>query len=170
MTQEIEIDGDVQFEQLSPDEIDKDTQILLTFINYQWSQAQQSENQRATMTNFIIVITTLLQGFIVERQFDLTSIMVAILMIFLGIFGIIISVKYYERFRISTNRIGEMMKYLDNMHKSAKLRALQKIADKEHNQRFPKMSKVRLHRLWYAFHTSIIIFGITNVIIIIIVN
>lgn len=45
-------DRDFQL-QIDSKEIEQSTQVLLAFMNYQWSQAKQSEDQRSAITNFI---------------------------------------------------------------------------------------------------------------------
>jgi hypothetical protein len=154
----------------NPEEIEQSTQVLLAFITYQWSQAKQSEDQRAAITNFLLTIAIALQGFIVQRGFDIASIVLAVLITLLGGFGIVTSAKYYERFRNATNRVGEVSKYLDKLHPASRLRELQKISDIEHQQRFPRMSQLRLNRLWLILHCLVIAFGLSNIIIIILVN
>jgi hypothetical protein len=151
-------------------DIDSSTKVLLAFMKEQWTQARQSENQRATLTNFLIVIFIALQGFIVQKQFALDTLVLAAVIIVLGIFGVIASAKYYERFRLSTNRVGEIMKHLDKMYPSSQLRMLQDRADVEHKKRYPRLHRLRLHYIWNVLHAIIALFGMINAIIILVAN
>jgi hypothetical protein len=74
------------------------TDVLLNEIDRQWSQAKQSEDQRAALSNFIVVIAVAGQGFIVDRDFPRRALVVAVALAVLGLFGAIASAKYYERF------------------------------------------------------------------------
>lgn len=150
--------------------IEQSTQVLLALITHQWAQAKQSEDQRSATTNFIITVAIALQGFIVQRGFDTFSVVLAVLISLLGVFGMITSAKYYERFRSSTNRIGEMSKYLDQLYPLARARELQRIADLEHQQRFPRVSQLRLNQLWIILHALVVTFGLANIIVILIIS
>lgn len=154
----------------SKEETDQAVEILLSVIDKQWAQARQSEDQRATTTNFIITLAVALQSFIVQRNFDFASVALGIVIMLLGIYGLMISAKYYERFRISTNRIGDLMRRLEEINKMAQIYQIQKKADKEHRDRFPRLHKIRLHRLWYALHIGVTFVGIINTAIIIILH
>ncbi|MBU1320197.1 MAG: hypothetical protein KKG33_12425 [candidate division Zixibacteria bacterium] len=140
--------------------------ILLDQLDKQWARARQSENQRAQMTNFLIVIYGVLQGFIVQRKFDEPTIILACVMILLGIFGVLASFKYYERFRLSTCRVGRIMERLKELEPLANLEELEAVADKKHQARYPRLVRLRLHKLWHALHFGIIILGIVNLLII----
>lgn len=140
--------------------------ILLDQLDKQWTQARQSENQRAMMTNFLIVIYGILQGFIVQRKFDDPTIILAVVMIFLGVFGVLASYKYYERFRLSTCRVGRLMERLQELEPEANLKELEHKADSKHRTRYPRLHHLRLHKLWHALHWGIVILGIINLLII----
>jgi len=140
--------------------------ILTHWISKQWSQAQQSENQRATITNYTITIVALLQSYIVQRQFDRPSLAIALLISVVGGFGTIACAKLYERFRLHTNRVGEMLKKLDAMYPDAQIRALQKTADAEHRARFPRLEKLHVNSLWIGLQVGITILGLVNIVIV----
>jgi uncharacterized membrane protein YciS (DUF1049 family) len=144
--------------------------VLLAFMDVQWTQARHTEDQRATLTNFLIVIFIALQGFIVQKQFDLSTLMLAVVITLVGVFGIIASAKFYERFRLSTDRVGEIMKYLDDLYPKSKLLELHRRSDNEHKQRFPHIHKIRLHHIWYVLNVAVALFGIINLLIILVTN
>jgi hypothetical protein len=142
------------------------TDVLLHTIDKQWSQAKQSEDQRATMTNYIIVLAIGLEGFIVQRQFDRGSPPLAVVIIFLGIYGAIASAKYYERFRLSVDRVRVIRGELDKLHSGAMLQSLEEKADELHEKHHPRLVKLRLHTLWLMLHLLICIGGIIDLIVI----
>lgn len=148
----------------------KEAEILTMLISEQWSQARQSEEQRATITNIVIGLFTLAQGFIVQQSFSWGAALIAVVIILLGIYGYVACSKLYERFRLATNRVGEMMKDLDQIYPNARIRELQKQADVEHFERFSRLKDIRLHLIWTVLHLSIAAFGLVNLAIIIAVN
>jgi hypothetical protein len=143
------------------------TDVLLKFADFQWAQARQSEDQRATLTNFLIVIFIGLQGFIVNQAFAPNTLILAAVIIFVGIFGLLASAKYYERFAYSLTRVGEIMKHLDKIYQSTQLRELHKQADVEHNTKYPRLHKFRLHYIWNILTVSIALFGVIDLLIIV---
>ena len=61
--------------QLMADEVD----ILIKFCEEEWTQARQSENQRATMTNYIIIIAIAIFGLMVQMDLNTKALPLAIL-------------------------------------------------------------------------------------------
>lgn len=139
--------------------------VLLKTIEEQWSQARQSEDQRATMTNYIIAISTAILGFIVNRGLVRDVLPLTILLVLLGVFGAIVSAKLYERFNLHVHRIGKYIRRLEELHPDAQVRQLQNTADEEHKSEFPRLVKLRLHWLWLALHSSIALLGVVTTVI-----
>jgi hypothetical protein len=46
------------------------TDILLTMIDENWTQARHSEDQRATITNFIVVIASVIHGVLTQKRIE----------------------------------------------------------------------------------------------------
>lgn len=139
--------------------------ILLHMIQEQWAQARQSENQRAMMSNFIIVIAVGVFAFLAHTQPGLETMLLASLITVLGLFGAVVSAKLYERFNLHVHRVGRMMRRLDELSPDATLRTLEKEADSEHKHEFPVLSGVRLHWLWLMLHIGVSLTGVTYVVI-----
>lgn len=142
------------------------TDVIMKMLDTQWAQAKQSEDQRAAVTNYVFVIAAALQGYIVQRNFDKLSLAIAIFLIILGIYGALISYKYYERFRLGMTRVGKWMEKLEELHLDANIAAIEKKADDKHNSRFTRIHKIRLYALWLCLHTAVSLAGIANIIVI----
>jgi hypothetical protein len=142
------------------------TDVIIKMLDNQWSQAKQSEDQRSAVTNYVFVIAAAIQGYIVQRNFDKYSLAVAIFLIVLGIYGALISYKYYERFRLGMTRVGRWMEKLEELHPDANLAAIEKKADVKHNSRFPRMHRIRLYALWLCLHTAVSLAGVANAVVI----
>ena len=141
--------------------------ILLNIIQEERAQARQSEDQRSTMTNFIIVITGALQGFIVDKNFNQESLILAALICLLGILGVISTSKLYERYSLHMARVEEFEKRLDTLCEDAQIRILLKEASSQHKRKFLLcLVKIRLNHIWNALHVFIILLGIVNFFII----
>jgi len=105
------------------------TGMLTGEMDRQWAQAKQSEDQRAALSSFIIVIGVAAQGFIVDKDFPKRAMAVAISMVILGLFGFLATAKYYERFRMSMSRVGRLREELDHLHADLKLDEIEQRAD-----------------------------------------
>ena len=135
------------------------TEILLNEVGRQWSQAKQSEDQRAALSNFIVVIAVAGQGFIVDKDFPKRAMVLAVFMTLLGLFGAVAVAKYYERFRMSMTRVGRLREQLDSLHPELKLDEIEQRADARHSSRFPRLSHLRLHLLWRFLMLGIALMG-----------
>lgn len=140
--------------------MDKTVDVLLQILDKQWLQAKQSEDQRATMTNLIIIVAIGLEGLVVQRGFDRNSLALAVVIVLLGFYGVIVSAKYYERFKLSTHRIKKIVEMLDEIAENSQACALDEAAEEEHRKQYPVLTQVRLHHLWLLLHLCIALFGI----------
>lgn len=147
-----------------PDETD----VILKHIDQQWAQARQSEDHRAATTRYVLLLAVALQGFVVTLQFSIPSLGLAVVLLFLGIWGIVISAKYYERFRLHVCIVGRLMKWLEARHPKATLSELGAKAEQKHKPDHPVTSRVRLHWLWYSLHIGIVVLGVIDIVVIVI--
>ena len=115
----------------------------------------------------ILLIIGATQGYIIQREFDRFSILLSVIVIILGLFGLLITAKYYERFREQTSKVGRVMERLKEIEPNVDLDELEYKANQKHKKRFPVLSKIRLNSLWLLFYTFFIFLGVIDVCIII---
>ena len=142
--------------------------ILLQMIQEQWSQARHSEDQRSTMTNYILIIAGAITAFLVDRNLDETALPLTFFLTALGILGITMSLKFRERFYFHIQRIHHMTLKLDKMYPSIKIFKLYKEADLEHHSKFPRLEPFPMYSLWLAIHIAIFVIGVVTTTIILI--
>ena len=70
---------------------------VLAYWSEHRQQLRQSEEQRAVLTNYILVIASALTGLIAQQKLALDTLPVAILLMLLGTYGAITVAKYHER-------------------------------------------------------------------------
>ena len=146
-----------------------DTDVLINYCDEARQEMRHIENQRATITNISILISSVIIGYIAQQKIDLTLLPVSALMIFLGIYGMIFTSKLYERHQFAQSRNDQWTKQIDKLKPKSNLLKLRATADREHAAQFPRMSKVRLNRLWMILHAFIMLVGIgINVLIFVI--
>jgi hypothetical protein len=137
-----------------------DTDVLFEFCKAHWTEMHHIEAQRATITNIIIVITSVIVGFIVQQKASLGLLPVPILLVVLGLYGILITIKLYEGHHLAQIRCNHWYTRIDELHPNARFMQLRDAADAEHKSKYPRMSKFRLHWLWVALHAAIALLGV----------
>jgi hypothetical protein len=145
-------------------------EVLLKTIDRHWTQAKQSEDQRAGMTNYLLTIYGASQAYIIQKDFNKPSLIIALIIIFLGIYGMIATYKYYERFRSHAAIVGTLMDDLDALNIGVNLDQIEKTAKAKHEAKFPHFHKIRLYSIWLTLHGFFIVLGLANAMIIILKN
>ena len=64
-----------------------ETDVLLQLCNNEWEQSRHTEDQRATITNIILLIASVILGVVVQRGAQPEVLPLSILLIVLGIYG-----------------------------------------------------------------------------------
>jgi len=138
------------------------TEILVHIMEQQLSQAKQSEDQRANITNVIVLIAAAIQGVLTQTGLAKNALPLTITLIAIGIFGVVATVKLYERFRYHYEVMRQVRKKLETLNPDTTIRACMDAAWLEHRKKHPVTStKIRLYAVWSALHIIIVILGIT---------
>ncbi len=141
------------------------TDILINAADREFGQAKQSEDQRSNITGLIIVVASAIQGGLTQTGLNTKALPLTIMLIVLGIFGMLASIKLYERFRRHV-RLGFMIrKKLEELHPDTQLSMLLETTRKEQQEEFPVLRSIRLYMIWMTLHCMIMILGITYTII-----
>ncbi|WP_280447093.1 helix-turn-helix domain-containing protein [Nocardia brasiliensis] len=134
--------------------------ILLQLWQEQRTQARQSENHRTVMT---LVVFLAAIGAIVylalQSETDIVSVAVALAVCALGLFGALISAKYYERFKLHTYGAEHFQRRLSELYPDLRIEQLWSENERQHKRRYKTLSTIRLHHLWVAAHLSIALLG-----------
>jgi hypothetical protein len=123
-------------------------------------QLRQSETQRAVLTNYLLVITAALGGFVAQQKFALTTLPVSILVVGIGLYGAVAVAKYHERARYHLFQARALTRVLRDAGALAADDTGLQDARAAHERDFPRMAKVRLYRLWIGLHLGIVAFGL----------
>ncbi|BCM90583.1 hypothetical protein IAD21_02437 [Abditibacteriota bacterium] len=136
------------------------TDVLMTLIEQHWEDMRHVEEQREAITNMILVIDAATIGFIAQKGFGGSSFLLCLLLVLLGIYGIVATLKLYERHQLHQERLELWYVEVDRMHPNAKLLQVRQDAYRTNSLNFPRIYKVRLHRLWVGFNICIIVAGV----------
>ena len=60
-------------------------------------QLRQSENQRAVLTNFVLVIAAAVSSLVVQQHFAVRTLPLSVLVVITGVYGALTAAKYHER-------------------------------------------------------------------------
>lgn len=145
-------------------------QFLLQMSKEQREQRRQSESQRSTLTNILISISSGVVILIIHSNFSLEMIYLSVFLILVSIFGIIASLKYYERSRIHLKRASTFEKKICELLSDTEYHVLLATANNEHSNAHPFLSRFHQYWLWYILPMLFLILGIILTIIIIIKN
>jgi len=126
------------------------TDVLLKFCEEHWTEMRHIEDQRATITNIVIIITSAAIGFVVPQEPSWGLLSLPLLLILLGIYGAITTAKLYERHQFAQKRLDYWYKRIDELNPEAKFIELKEAADARHKSEYPKMSNFHLHGLLHG--------------------
>ena len=141
------------------------TDILINAADREFGQAKQSEDQRANITGLVVVVASAIQGGLTQTGINKNALPLTIMLIVLGIFGVLASMKLYERARRHL-RLGFLIRQkLEELHPDTQLSALLEVTRKEQQEEFPVLRNVRLYMLWMALHSLIAILGVIYTVI-----
>lgn len=134
-------------------------EILVRNYEQQLEHIRHLEDQRATFTNFVLVTSAVIAGFIVQEGLSLNSIPLSILLSIFGVFGTLASEKYYERYQLHNSLANNYYGKIDAMCKDVDLKELKKEAIDKHNKSH-HFSKLHVHTIWRSLNILIGLLGI----------
>lgn len=132
---------------------------VLAYWNEHRQQLRQSEDQRATMTNFLLVITAGLSGLVIQQKFANTTIPLGVLITLIGLYGALISAKYHERANYHLAQARALTRTLKDLNVLTDDPHIDQLRQR-HYAAFPRLHRIRLHWLWTGLHLTIAGYGI----------
>lgn len=124
-----------------------------------WILARQAEDKRAVIAHVNIIAITVASGILVLIGFKKNALLLSILLVILGIYGILATAKLYERSQYHIHRARKLRAKLDELYPDAQVERLQKSAENEHRMRYPRLMNVRLNTIWLSLHILIAVLG-----------
>lgn len=142
------------------------TDVLLQHWDEQRAQSRQCENQRATLTNMILLVASAALGFITQRGLDRPMLFVTVPLVVIGLLGAVASAKFYERFRLHNRQARRLTDQLVERLPDLAVDDAYTQARRQHNTRYRFLTKIRLHHLWISLHLAIAITGVALTVVI----
>ncbi|MGW4094794.1 helix-turn-helix domain-containing protein [Nocardia sp. NPDC004750] len=145
----------------STEQRDNDVAILLRLWQEQRTQGRQSENHRAVMTSVVVIGAVGGMGYVAAQPGSSPiSAAVGLAVASLGLFGALISAKYYERFKMHMDAAQLIRRRLDGMYPELSLEDDWAANRRQHEGSYPLLSRIRLEHLWIAAHLGISLLGV----------
>lgn len=137
------------------------TEVLIHIMEQQLAFAKQSEDQRTTITNILVLIAVAIQGVLTQTGLTQKALPLTCTLIILGFFGMVATTKLYERFRYHYEVMRQVRKKLEIFHPDTAIEACLNAAWQEHSTKHPVVSRrIRLYVVWSTLHALIMILGI----------
>lgn len=124
------------------------------------AQLRQCETQRSTLTNLLLIVTAALSGLIVQQEFTLNVIPLCLFVALTGVYGAVAVAKYYERASYHLTQARALTRDLADRGVLGSDEGLVR-ARTVHYREFPRLHRIRLHRLWVGLHVAIALFGLS---------
>ena len=140
-------------------------EFLLRSMEENQKHAHLSENRRATLANVVLVIVSAIHVVLALVGFSRRALPLTVLLVLLGVYGLLVSVKLYERQQFHLLRARMLRKQLDELCPQAQVLQVQKLAEEEHKTHYSLFFKVRLNNIWLGLYTVIAVLGIVYTVI-----
>ena len=138
-----------------------DKDVLLEMFKHYMNQGLYHQSQRATMANILLILSGATIGFItVDEKLKGPDVFPALFLIVLGLFGILWSIKYHERYHYYLQRARG---YRDELNRSLTtnldMKAINATADNATERKYGPIFRMRVWRLWAVLYLLIAGFG-----------
>jgi prolipoprotein diacylglyceryltransferase len=132
---------------------------VLAYWKEHREELRQSENQRAILTNYVLVITAAVSGFVVQQQFSLRTTPLSVLIVVIGLYGALAAAKYHERADYHLSQARALTRALVEAGAVTDTSAALQEARQAHYDRYPQLHRLRLYWLWTGLHLGIAVYG-----------
>lgn len=141
--------------------IDKEEKEFLHFYMEQtWEEMRHLENLRERVTILVITLATAIAGFVIQQKFSTDSKTLIWFIVFLGFFGLFMSLKIFQIHQRGQKRLNKWYKYLEQYcGTNPQILTLREIADKENKKDFCIVYRIPHNYFWTGLFLFIIIGG-----------
>lgn len=135
------------------------TDVLLALWQEQRESDRQIENQRATLTNIIVVIVSAGLGFLAQKGLHPPMLAVTVPMLALGVYGAVASLKSHERCAFHMRQAMWLRQQIGALHPELEIEDGLRQVRRAQRLRFPLLARTRMYALWVALHSAVAVGG-----------
>jgi hypothetical protein len=122
--------------------------------------ARQHESQRSTVCGLCLVLAgAALTAVGFDKTIDAQDFGYCVFVIGIGLFGALMSEKYYELFRRHGATAAKLLEAISDDLKAPELLSIKPATDKAHLAKFRFIGAFRLHYLWVTLHLLVAAIG-----------
>lgn len=129
--------------------------VLIELWKEQREQGRQTETQRATLTNIVILVVAAGLGFVAQKGLGPSMLAVTVPITLLGAYGAIACMKFHERSDLHGLQALHLRVKLGNLHPELEIESGWAETYRAQQARYPKLHRLRLYGLWVALHVGI---------------
>ncbi|TMC46824.1 MAG: hypothetical protein E6J20_20565 [Chloroflexi bacterium] len=145
-------------------------EVLLGLYREERDQGRQSEDQRAGLTNLVLIISGALFAFVANLKFQLAAALPAMFIVIIGLYGCFGSLKLYERFQLHQERASAIRRRIDALVPDATVEQLRRDAAAKHRGEYGFLYKIHLNWVWIALNLLIALSGLVVLYIVFLQN
>ena len=138
---------------------------VLAYWHEHREQFRQSENQRAVLTNYVLVIAAAVSGLVVQQGFKLRTLPLSVLIVVIGLYGAVAVAKYHERANYHLLQARALTRVLIDSGALADHDAVLEEFRQAHYRTYPRLHRLRLNWLWIGLHLGVAAYGVVLVVI-----
>jgi hypothetical protein len=137
-------------------------EFLIFYMEQTWTEMRHLEDLRERVTILVITLATGISGFIVQQGFSNESKYLIWLIVFLGLFGLFMTLKIFQIHQQGQKRLNKWYKYLEeNCGDNPQILVLRDKADIENKKDFKIVSRIPHNYFWSTLFIIIIAGGLS---------
>jgi len=134
---------------------------LLNNLQENWRLSRDAEQKRFVLATVnLLLATALLVMFALAGFQRHATLLIGGLLVGIGVYGVIVNLKLYERSQFHIMRARKLRARLDILCPDSELEYLFLLAEEEQKRAYPMLATIRLNSIWTVLHASIALFGI----------
>ncbi|MFF4041266.1 hypothetical protein [Streptomyces sp. NPDC001816] len=133
--------------------------VLIALWEDQREAERQTANQRATLTNIIILVVAAGLGFIANTGLQTSMLVVTLSMSALGFYGVLACLTFYERCEFHVGQAEGLRKKIAKQFPALDIEAGLAETCCAHHASFRPRRTIRKHVLWVLLHAAIAVAG-----------
>lgn len=141
--------------------------VVLAYWSEQRQQLRQSEDQRAILTNYVLVVTSALTGLAVQQRLQPYTLPLALMVVGIGLYGAVTVAKYHERAAYHQGQARALTRVMKDLGALPLDETLLDEYRQSHYSQYPRLRHIRLHALWTGLHLAIAGIGLALSILIV---
>ena len=129
-------------------------ELLWSLFSFNMDYCRHHEEQRAKATTVVIALAGAALAFVSHKDgINFGEWPIGLFLCLLGVYGGLVLMKHYERFKFHNLRALEFRRKLGKQLPDADIEEIMKQADARPSAKFPKLRNVRLHfRIYFGNH------------------